>query len=163
MADDRRRQLRLILPPGINHAMRILAQREGRSESSMCVRLIAEAIDARSVAAQAQPEDLKRFLSVLALAAKSAAPADAAWSPIWPDRSPDVTQARNTGRRGMIERAELLLILSASDTEQLDALASLLNRGLVRPILDGDSIVAITATAAGAAKLNGVMLPPTAE
>jgi len=73
MADDRRRQLRLILPPGINHAMRILSQREGRSESSMCVRLIAEAIDARSVAAQAQPEDLKRFLSVLALAAKSTA------------------------------------------------------------------------------------------
>jgi hypothetical protein len=61
----------------------------------------------------------------------------------------------------VIDRAELLLILSASDTEQIDALASLLNRGLVRPILDGDSIVAITTTAAGAAKLNGMMLPPT--
>jgi hypothetical protein len=78
MADDRRRQLRLILPPGINHVMRQLAVKEGRSESSMCVRLIGEAIDARNIAAQSQPEDLKRFLSVLVSAAKSAEPTDAA-------------------------------------------------------------------------------------
>lgn len=77
MADDRRRQLRLILPPGINHSMRSLALKEGRSKSAMCVRLIAEAIDARNVAAQSQPEDLKRFLSLLTLAAKTAEPADA--------------------------------------------------------------------------------------
>jgi hypothetical protein len=60
------------LPPGINHAMRSLALKEGRSESAMAARLIAEAIDARTVAAQSQPEDLKRFLSLLTIAAKSA-------------------------------------------------------------------------------------------
>jgi hypothetical protein len=73
-----KKHLRLIMPPGIGHALRSLALREGRSESSMAVRLIAESIDARNVAAQSQPEDLKRFLSVLALAAKSAATADVA-------------------------------------------------------------------------------------
>jgi hypothetical protein len=59
----------------------------------------------------------------------------------------------------VIGRAELLLILSASDTEQIDALASLLNRGLVRPILDGDSIVAITTTTTGDAALSAMTLP----
>jgi hypothetical protein len=59
----------------------------------------------------------------------------------------------------VIGRAELLLILSASDSEQLDALASLLNRGLVRPILDGDSIVAITTTTTGDAALSAMTLP----
>jgi hypothetical protein len=72
-----KKHLRLIMPQGIAHAMRTLALREGRSESAMAVRLIAEAIDARNVAARAQPEDLKRFLSVLLSAAKTAEPADA--------------------------------------------------------------------------------------
>jgi hypothetical protein len=67
MADEPRpRQLRLILPPGINHAMRQLSLKEGRSESSMCVRLIAEGIDARRVAAASEPnEDLQRLVQVL--------------------------------------------------------------------------------------------------
>jgi hypothetical protein len=68
-----KKHLRLIMPPGIGFALRSLALKEGRSESAMAVRLIAEAIDARNVAAQSQPEDLRRFLSVLALAAKSTA------------------------------------------------------------------------------------------
>jgi hypothetical protein len=70
MADEHRRQLRLILPPSINHAMHQLAIREGRTDSAMATRLIAEACDARKLAAQSQPEDVKRLLSLLALAAK---------------------------------------------------------------------------------------------
>jgi hypothetical protein len=70
MASDRR-QLRLILPPGINYAMHQLALREGRSDSAMATRLIGEAIDARNVAAQTQPEDIKRLMTILSAAAKT--------------------------------------------------------------------------------------------
>jgi hypothetical protein len=59
----------------------------------------------------------------------------------------------------VIDRTELLLILSASDREQLDAPATLLDRGPVRPILDGDSIVAITTTTTGDSALSAMTLP----
>lgn len=71
---DTKKHLRLIMPPGIGHALRSLALKEGRSESAMAVRLIAESIDARNVAAQSQPEDVKRLMALLTLAAKTAEP-----------------------------------------------------------------------------------------
>jgi hypothetical protein len=77
MADKDRRQLRLILPPGINHAMRQLALKESRSESSMCTRLIAEALDARRVAAAGEPNaDLQRLVQILTRAIAPSAPVE---------------------------------------------------------------------------------------
>lgn len=63
----------------------------------------------------------------------------------------------------MISALELALLLRSDRDANLNSLQSLITRGLVTVVTDRDSIVAITATAAGAAKLNGVMLPPTAE
>jgi hypothetical protein len=61
----------------------------------------------------------------------------------------------------VIAAVELAMLLRGSDRDaNLDALASLFADGLVTPVTDRDMIVVITTTAAGAAKLNGMMLPP---
>jgi hypothetical protein len=60
----------------------------------------------------------------------------------------------------VIAYRELVLLLNSADgAGQLDALASLLNRGLVRPILDGDSIVGLKTTSKGDATLKARTLP----
>jgi hypothetical protein len=65
MADDRRRQLRLILPVGTNHSLHSLALREGRSDSGIAVRLIAEAIDSRRAASGVSSAEIRRLIGIL--------------------------------------------------------------------------------------------------
>jgi hypothetical protein len=60
----------------------------------------------------------------------------------------------------VISYRELVLLLNAADrADQLDALVSLIDRGLVSVVIDGDAITAIRTTATGNAKLNGMTLP----
>jgi hypothetical protein len=61
----RPRQLRLILPPGINHAVHQLSLKEGRSFSAMAVRLIGESLDERARQSPKPNEDLKRLVQIL--------------------------------------------------------------------------------------------------
>ena len=131
------KHLRLIMPPGIGHALRTLSLKEGRSESSMAVRLIAEAIDARNIAAQSQPEDVKRFVT--------------------PNDRRQVRGDR-TGGRSVISATELRLLLNAVSADEragnIDGLSDLLRRGLVAALTEGDAIVAITTTTKGESTLN---------
>ena len=61
----------------------------------------------------------------------------------------------------MISGTELALLLGGADgDQQVNALASLPPR-LIAAVVNGDAITAIRTTAAGDAKLNGMMLPPT--
>jgi hypothetical protein len=57
----------------------------------------------------------------------------------------------------VISAVELSMLLR--HVENVEALHNLLRDGLVRPVLHGDSIVAITTTTAGGAKLRSVTLP----
>jgi hypothetical protein len=60
----------------------------------------------------------------------------------------------------VITGLELALMLRSADRdEQLDALVSLIDRGLVTAVIDRDSIVAITTTDEGDAALKARTLP----
>jgi hypothetical protein len=73
---DTKKHLRLIMPPGIGHAVRSLALKEGRSESAMAVRLIGVGLDAMRTAERNPDDDIRRLVAVLTKAI--AEPADAA-------------------------------------------------------------------------------------
>jgi hypothetical protein len=61
----------------------------------------------------------------------------------------------------VIEYRELLLLLR--DSNQLDAIESLVTDGLSAFTTDGDAISGLITTPAGAAKLNGMLLPLASE
>jgi hypothetical protein len=64
----------------------------------------------------------------------------------------------------MIDRAELLIILNAADRlDQIEAVQDLIEHGLSVFITDADAITGLTTTPAGAAKLNGMLLPTSHE
>jgi hypothetical protein len=65
-------RLRLVHYPGIEHALRSLAAKEGRTESSMAVRLIGEALDARRLSEkQDKSPEFQMLLRLVAEAAKN--------------------------------------------------------------------------------------------
>jgi hypothetical protein len=57
----------------------------------------------------------------------------------------------------MITHTELCLLMRSA--ENVDGIADLLRRGLVRPLLDGDRIVALDATDQGNATLSALTMP----
>jgi hypothetical protein len=57
--------LRLRLPPGIHHALRVFAQSRGWTMSTAAIRLIAERLDHYSVVEQRQDEVLNEILAIL--------------------------------------------------------------------------------------------------
>jgi hypothetical protein len=60
----------------------------------------------------------------------------------------------------VIDYRELVLLLNAADRdEQLDALVSLIDRGLVAAAIDGDAITGLTATTEGLRRLDAMTLP----
>jgi hypothetical protein len=61
----------------------------------------------------------------------------------------------------VIGRTELCLLLR--QVENAEALHNLIRHGLVRPILDGDNVIALTTTPEGDCALRAVTLPTTAE
>jgi hypothetical protein len=64
----------------------------------------------------------------------------------------------------VISATELALLLSGADgDQQLDAIASLFDRGLVAAVIDGDAITAIRTTSAGDSALRVMTLPESKE
>jgi hypothetical protein len=74
MTTDTRKQLRLNLGPATLHAVRTFARAEGRSESAMATRLIAEAVASRRACADLTSDELRKMVAALIAKQSMAAP-----------------------------------------------------------------------------------------